>query len=258
MSKDVRWSEDEKPLHPTLDGLLLEEVTEKMSKSRGNVVNPDDIVAEYGADAMRLYEMFMGPLDKGAPWSTDAIPGVSRFLQRAYRLVMGDRNAQNAFSLVEGIGTPVQARLTAETIQGVTQDLEEMGFNTAISKLMVFVRDICKDAPLSRASAEAFLILLSPFAPHLAEELWEHVGNAPSIALQPWPTYDPVLIAKEEITIPLQVNGKLRSKIVVPADAGKEMILAVAQKDERVAEWLKGAAPRKVIYVEKKLVNFVV
>ena len=100
VSKDVRWSEDEKPLHPTLDGLLLEEVTEKMSKSRGNVVNPDDIIAEYGADAMRLYEMFMGPLDKGAPWATDAIPGVSRFLQRAYRLVIGDRNAQNAFSLV--------------------------------------------------------------------------------------------------------------------------------------------------------------
>ena len=258
VSKDVRWSEDEKPLHPTLDGLLLEEVTEKMSKSRGNVVNPDDIITEYGTDAMRLYEMFMGPLDKGAPWSTDSIPGVSRFLQRVYRLVIGDRDEHDTLSLVEGTGTPAQARLTAETIQGVTQDLEEMGFNTAISKLMVFARDICKEAPLPRASAEAFLMLLSPFAPHIAEELWEHVGNTPSIALQPWPTYDPVLIVKEEMTIPLQVNGKLRSKIVVPADASKETILAVAQKDEKVAEWLKGVTPRKVIYVEKKLVNFVV
>ena len=123
---------------------------------------------------------------------------------------------------------------------------------------MVFVRDICKGEPLPRASAEAFLLLLSPFAPHIAEELWEYLGNAPSIALQPWPAYDPALIVKEEMTIPLQVNGKLRSKIVVPADASKEAILAVAQKDEKVAEWLQGATLRKVIYVEKKLVNFVV
>ena len=257
-SKDVRWSEDGQPLHPTIEGLVLEEVTEKMSKSRGNVVNPDDIIVEYGTDAMRLYEMFMGPLDKGAPWSTESIPGVSRFLQRAYRLVVGDHDDNEPISLVEGSGTTRQARLTAETIQGVTQDLEEMGFNTAISKLMVFVRDICKDAPLPRASAEAFLRLLSPFAPHLAEELWKRIGKVPSIALEPWPTYDPALVVKEEMTIPLQVNGKLRSKVVVPADSSKEEILAAAQQDDKLLEWLKGATPRKVIYVEKKLVNFVV
>ncbi len=257
-SKDVRWSEDDTPLHPTLEGLVLEEVTEKMSKSRGNVVNPDDIIAEYGTDALRLYEMFMGPLDKGAPWSTDSIPGVSRFLQRAYRLFVKEGEDGESISLVEGKGTTRQARFTAETIHGVTQDLEEMGFNTAISKLMVFVRDICKDAPLPRESAEAFLLLLQPFAPHLAEEMWERMGNAPSIALQAWPTYDPALIVKEEIIIPLQVNGKLRSKIVVPADSSKDDILAVAQQDEKLLEWLNGATPRKVIYVEKKLVNFVV
>ena len=257
-SKDVRWSEDEKPFHPTIDSLMLEEVTEKMSKSRGNVVNPDDVIAEYGTDALRLYEMFMGPLDKGAPWSTDSIPGVSRFLQRAYRLLVGEQEGGESISLVEGSGTQEQARLTAETVQGVTQDLEEMGFNTAISKLMVFVRDICKNAPLPRVSAESFLLLLSPFAPHIAEELWVQIGNSPSIALQPWPTYDPALVVKEEMTIPLQVNGKLRSKIVVPADSSKDTILALAQEDEKIVEWLKGATPRKVIYVEKKLVNFVV
>jgi leucyl-tRNA synthetase len=257
-SKDVRWSEDDTPLHPTLEGLVLEEVTEKMSKSRGNVVNPDDIIAEYGTDALRLYEMFMGPLDKGAPWSTDSIPGVSRFLQRAYRLFVKEGEDGESISLVEGAGTTGQARFTAETIHGVTQDLEEMGFNTAISKLMVFVRDICKDAPLPRESAAAFLLLLQPFAPHLAEELWERMGHVPSIALQAWPTYDPALIVKEEIIIPLQVNGKLRSKIVVPADSSKDDILAVAQQDEKLLEWLNGATPRKVIYVEKKLVNFVV
>ncbi|MDT7043313.1 leucine--tRNA ligase [Candidatus Nitronereus thalassa] len=256
-AKDVRWSEEEQPLHPTIEGLQLEEVTEKMSKSRGNVVNPDDIITEYGTDALRLYEMFMGPLDKGAPWSTDSIPGVSRFLQRAYRLFMGDREDET-ISLVEGTGTPEQARLTAETIQGVSLDLESMGFNTAISKLMVFVRDICKDAPLPRASGETFLMLLSPFAPHIAEELWARIGHSSSIALQPWPTYDSSLIVKEEMTIPLQVNGKLRSKIVVPADSSQEDIVARAQEDDKVLEWLKGAPPRKVIYVEKKLVNFVV
>ena len=226
-----------------------------MSKSRGNVVNPDDIIAEYGTDALRLYEMFMGPLDKGAPWSSESIPGVARFLQRAYRLVCGDKEQE---PVVEGSGTSDQARLTARTIQGVTQDLEEMSFNTAISKLMVFVRDITKEGPLPRASVEPFVLLLSPFAPHLAEELWEELGHAPSLGHQAWPAFDPALAAHEELTIPLQVNGKLRSKIQVPADARKDEILELAHADKKLAEWLQGTTPRKVIYVEKKLVNFVV
>ena len=255
VSQDVRWSGEGTPWHPTLDGLVLEEVTEKMSKSRGNVVNPDEIIAEYGTDALRLYEMFMGPLDKGAPWSPESIPGVVRFLQRASRLVLGE---EERVPVVEGNGTPNQARLTARTIQGVTQDIEEMSFNTAISKLMVFVRDMTKDGPLPRASAEAFVLLLSPFAPHLAEELWEGLGHAPSLAHQAWPVFDPALVVREELTIPLQVNGKLRSKIQVPADAKKDEILELAQKDKKLGEWLQGTTPRKVIYVEKKLVNFVV
>lgn len=258
-SQDVRWSEQGVPLHPTIEGLALEQVTEKMSKSRGNVVNPDDVIAEYGADAMRLYEMFMGPLDKGAPWSTESIPGVSRFLHRAYRLLTIDHGQDGAPApTVEGSGTPEQARLTARTVQGVTQDLEDMSLNTAIAKLMVFVRDITKDGPLPRASAEACVLLLSPFAPHVAEELWEGMGNAPSLAHQAWPTFDPDLVTHGEMTIPLQVNGKLRSRIRVPTDANKEAVLDLARSDGKVLEWLKGATPRKVIYVEKKLVNFVV
>ncbi|MXX11149.1 MAG: leucine--tRNA ligase [Nitrospira sp. SB0667_bin_9] len=250
-SQDVRW-EKGTPLHPVLDGLVLEEVTEKMSKSRGNVVNPDEIIAGYGTDALRLYEMFMGPLDKGAPWSSESIPGVARLLQRAYRLVAGED------AIIEGNGTPGQARLTARTIQGVTQDLEEMSFNTAISKLMVFVRDITKDGPLPRTSAESFVRLRAPFAPHLAEELWEDLGHAPSLAHQPWPAFDPALVVNEELTIPLQVNGKLRSKIQVPAGAQKDEILELAHADKKLGEWLQGTTPRKVIYVEKKLINFVV
>lgn len=258
-SQDVQWSERGVPLHPTIEGLALEQVTEKMSKSRGNVVNPDDVIAEYGADAVRLYEMFMGPLDKGAPWSTESIPGVSRFLQRAYRLLRIDHGRDAAPTpVVEGSGTPEQARLTARTVQGVTQDLDAMSLNTAIAKLMVFVRDITKDGPLPRASAEAFVLLLSPFAPHVAEELWEGMGNAPSLAHHAWPTCDPDLVTHEDMTIPLQVNGKLRSKIRVPADANEEAVLDLARGDAKISEWLKGATPRKVIYVEKKLVNFVV
>ena len=256
---DVRKNEHDQPIHPTMSGLLLEEVTEKMSKSRGNVVNPDDVIRDYGTDAMRLYEMFMGPLEKGAPWSAESIPGMYRFLQRAYRLIRGDTDEPNASAhIIDGAGTIDQARLTARTIQGVTQDIEEMGFNTAISKLMVFVRDIARDSPTPRLSAEAFVIMLSPFAPHVAEELWESLGHAPSVAHQPWPNYDPALIASPDMTIPLQINGKLRSKIQIAADSNKDAVLALAHKDEKLQEWLQGKTPRKVIYVEKKLVNFVV
>ena len=180
---------------------------------------------------------------------------MARLLQRAYRLVLGENEP---VPVVEGNGTPEQARLTARTIQGVTQDLEEMSFNTAISKLMVFVRDITKAGPLPRASAESFVLLLSPFAPHLAEELWEGLGQAPSLAHQAWPAFDPALVVHEELTIPLQVNGKLRSKIQVRADAEKDEILELAHADKKLGEWLQGTTPRKVIYVEKKLVNFVV
>ena len=258
-SHDVRWSEADRPLHPTIDGLVLEEVTEKMSKSRGNVVNPDEMIAEYGTDALRLYEMFMGPLEKGAPWSSDSIPGVARFLQRAFRLVCGEEGqAGPGVPVVDGQGTPNQARLTARTVQGVTQDLEAMRLNTAIAKLMVFAREITKDGPLPRVSAEVFVLVLSPFAPHLAEELWERLGHATSLAHQAWPAFDPALAAQEALTIPLQINGKLRSRIQVPADAHKDDILERARNDDRVREGLKGATPRKVIYVEKKLVNFVV
>ncbi len=257
-AKDVQWNDQGQPTHPTLN-VVLEEVTEKMSKSRGNVVNPDDVIQEYGTDSMRLYEMFMGPLDKGAPWSADSIPGMYRFLQRAYRLIMSDpEQLASQAPLVEGVGTSEQARLTARTVQGVTQDLEAMGINTAISKLMVFVRDITKDGPLPRASAEVFVRLLSPMAPHLAEELWEALGHEASVAFQPWPEYDPTLIVSAEMTIPLQVNGKLRSKIQVPADWTKEQILTRAEQDPKVQESLQSKSPRKVIYVEKKLVNFVI
>jgi leucyl-tRNA synthetase len=257
-SEDVRWRDDGVPVHPSIEGLVLEEVTEKMSKSRGNVVNPDDVIAEYGTDAMRLYEMFMGPLDKGAPWSTESIPGVHRFLQRAYRLIVEEDGAGEALAeMPEGSGIDEQARLTAKTIQGVTDDIEEMQFNTAISKLMVFARDITKNAPLPRDIAETFVLLLSPFAPHLAEEFWQRLGHAESLAREAWPRADAALLVDDTVTLAVQVNGRRRAEIRVPADAGEAAIREAAIAEPNVARHLGGREPKKVIVVPGRLVNIV-
>jgi len=255
---DVRWSADGEPLHPSQDDLVLEEVVERMSKSRGNVVNPDEVVDRYGADSMRLYEMFLGPLDKDAPWSTDGIQGVYRLLQRAWRLLVDEEApGEPARALAPGAGTPEQARLTAVTIQGVTDDVEAMHFNTAISKLMVFARDSTRDAPLPRDAALAFVRLLAPFAPHLAEELWERLGHDRTIAYERWPEADPALLRAETVTIAVQVNGKRRDEIEVPAGADEAAVRAAALAAENVRRHLGGREPRKVIVVPGRLVNLV-
>jgi leucyl-tRNA synthetase len=257
-AEEVVWSDAGVPMHPTLAGLALEEVTEKMSKSRGNVVNPDDVIAEYGTDAMRLYEMFMGPLDKGAPWSTDSIPGVYRFLQRAYRLFIDDDlDGEKPATIVAGAGSEAQARLTAKTIVGVSEDIEETQFNTAISKLMVFVRDITKEGPLPRDAADSFLLLLSPFAPHLAEELWQRIGHTESLAREAWPAADAALLVEDTVTLAVQVNGKRRSEIHVASDADEAAIREAALAESAVIRHLDGREPKKVIVVPGRLVNVV-
>ena len=250
LASEVRWVGEE-PYHPDTD-LLLETVTEKMSKSRGNVVNPDEVVARFGTDAMRLYEMFMGPLEKGAPWSDEAIPGLHRFLQRAYRLVSGEEGAR-----VTGHGSDAQARLTAQTIQGVTDDVENMRFNTAISKLMVFARDVAQDGPLPDDSADAFVRMLSPFAPHLSEELWRSLGRDDSVAHAAWPEADPAWLVQESLTLAIQVNGKRRGEIEVSADADEATIRAAVLAEEPVQRHLAGREPKKVIVVPGRLVNVV-
>jgi leucyl-tRNA synthetase len=262
-----RWLEAERvlraadgtPVHPDDPDLVLEEVTERMSKSRGNVVNPDEVVAQYGADAFRLYELFMGPLEKGAPWSTDGIHGSFRFLQRAWRLLVNeDAPGEPVRALAEGDGTPGQARLTARTVAGVTEDLDALQLNTAIAKLMVWTRDIAKDQPVPRAGAEAFLRLLAPFAPHLAEELWARIGCASPVSLAPWPQADPALLAEETLRIVVQVNGKKRDEVVVPASADEAAHRAAALASERVRALLGDREPRKVVVVPGRLVNVVV
>ncbi len=245
--------------HAAIPGLELEEVIEKMSKSRGNVVNPDEVVAEFGADSLRLYELFLGPIDKEAPWTTEGILGVFRFLQRSWRMLVDeDAPGEPAHPLPEGTGTPAQARLLATTVQGVRDDVEAMRFNTAIAKLMVFVRDVAREAPIGRDAADAFVRLLAPFAPHIAEELWEKLGHRETIAYAPWPAADPALLIAETITIAVQVNGKRRAEVTVAADAGDDALRDAALADENVQRHLEGRAPRKVIVVKGRLVNIVV
>ncbi len=249
--RDVRFDSDGTPLHPTLDDLPLEEVTEKMSKSRGNVVSPDEVLEEFGADAMRLYELFMGPLEKGAPWSTDGIPGCYRFLQRAHRLLANG-------VLADGDGNEAQQRLTARTVAGVTADLEQMQPNTAIAKLMVWCRDIGREGDVARTHAESFLKLLAPFAPHLAEDLWRGLGHEASLAWEPWPEAAEDLLEEDTVTLAVQVNGKRRGEVTVAKDAEEAHVREAALADENVRRHVGDAEPRRVIVVPGRLVNIVV
>jgi len=256
--QQIRRAPDGTPLHPTIDDLPLEEVIERMAKSRGNTVSPDEVIAEFGADSMRLYELFMGPLEKGAPWSTDGIPGCLRFLQRSYRLFVDeDARASPTRTLAPGMGTPEQARLTAQTIAGVTEDMDAVQPNTAIAKLMVWARDIAKDAPLPREAGEAFLRMLSPFAPHLADELWARLGHGREVVLEAWPVADAALLVADTVQLPVQVNGKLRDTIEVAAGASEDAIRAAALAAPNVARHLAGRAPKKVIVIPGRLVNVV-
>ena len=211
---------------------------------------------QFGVDAVRLYEMFMGPLEAMKPWSTRGVEGITRFLDRVWRLMVNEGGGLSR-AVIEAEPSLEQRRLLHQTIKKVTEDLEELRFNTAIAQMMVFTNEMTKLEKRPRALLEPFVLLLSPFAPHIAEELWERLGKAPSVAKELWPQYDPALVASERLTIPIQVNGKLRSKIEVPADSSEEQVVRLARQDAKLAEWLQGKQPRKVIYVEKKLVNFV-
>ncbi len=259
-TSDVVWK-DEKPYHPET-GEELNVVTAKMSKSLGNVVNPDDVIHEWGADSMRLYEMYMGPLEAGKIWDTRAIVGVHRFLQRAWRMIVGDERDEGDFpvrpSLDEdrSVDEAVE-KLLHQTIKKVTEDIEGLAFNTAIAQMMTFVNEATKkpDA-LTRSQAERFVLILSPFAPHIAEELWERLGHGETLAYDVWPTYDEAMCAEETVEIPVQINGKLRARLHVSPDLPKEEMIAKAK--EAAAQRLEGKEIVKEIYVPGRLVNLVV
>jgi leucyl-tRNA synthetase len=236
-------------------GIVLGEDNQKMSKSRGNVVNPDEMIDRFGADAVRLYEMFMGPLEAMKPWSTRGVEGVTRFLERVWRLIVNDEGRLSA-AVVSANPTPEHQRILHQTIKKVTEDIEHLRFNTAISQMMVFTNEMTKLAQRPRALIEPFLLILSPFAPHLTEELWSVLGHQPSISGHAWPLFDPALTVSDRLTIPVQVNGKLRGKLEVGADAARDEVERLARME--AAEWLQGREPKKIVYVEKKLINFVI
>jgi leucyl-tRNA synthetase len=238
----------------------LEARAYKMSKSRGNVINPDQVVNEYGADSMRLYEMFMGPLEATKPWSMRGVEGVHRFLSRVWRLLIDDRAEEMKFSdAVKDVEPDRETqRLLHITIKRVTQDLEELRFNTAIAAMMEFSNHLTGLKVRPRKVLETLVLILSPFAPHLAEELWSALGHNPTLAYQPWPQFDEALTKSDQVEVPIQVNGKLRARITVPADIDDESLRKLALADERVQVLIAGKQVKKVIVVPKKLVNIVI
>ena len=233
------------------DGEALVEFPAKMSKSLRNVVNPDDVIREYGADSMRMYEMFMGPLEATKPWSTKGVEGVFRFLKRAWRLV-----AQS--EIVDAPCTPEQLRVLHATIRKVSQDLDTFNFNTAISQLMIFLNEFSKCDRVPREAAEKFVLLLSPFAPHIGEELWSMLGHAETLAYEPWPVWDEKVLEVNEVEILVQVLGKPKARLMMPVDADQEAAAKLALAAPEVQAALGGKPVRKVIYVPKRLVNIVI
>jgi leucyl-tRNA synthetase len=226
----------------------LERIVAKMSKSLRNVVSPDDVIAEYGADTTRLYEAFMGPVTASAPWNPRDLSGVHRFLQRAWRLFDG------GFADTEDAETE---RAIHASIKKVSRDLEKMANNTAIASLMEFVNTATKGGgSITRSQAERFALLLEPFAPHMAEEMWSMCGHPQTCAREAWPEWDESLLAVETVELPIQVNGKLRTRISIAANATEEAIEAAAV--EAAAEHLEGKSVRKVIVVPGRMVNLVV
>jgi len=241
-------------------GMILGENGEKMSKSRGNVVNPEQVVNDRGADALRLYEMFMGPLEQVKPWQTSGVEGVYRFLSRVWRMIVDDRAEQVQLdSSVQDVpATPDQLRILHKTIRAVTDDIERMAFNTAISRMMEFTNGMSDQEVRAKSVLEQFVLLLSPFAPHIAEELWFALGHTTTLAYEPWPVADPRWLIEDSVEVPVQVNGKLRSRLVVPAGTTAEVLQATAEADETVRRQLEGKTVVKVIVVPGRLVNFVV
>jgi leucyl-tRNA synthetase len=233
---------------------------EKMSKSRGNVINPDDVVKDYGADSLRLYEMFMGPLEQVKPWSMSGVEGVYRFLARVWRIVTDEEADELRLNAAVQDVAPSEdiERLLHKTIKAVTEDIEKMSFNTAISRMMEFSNALSPLEVRPKSALDTLVLLLSPFAPHIAEELWELLGHDTTLAYEPWPKYDAAKLVESEVEVPVQVNGKLRAKIRVPAGSDNAAIEAAAKANETIAANLEGKTIVKSIIVPGRLVNFVV
>ncbi len=231
-------------------GMILGEDGEKMSKSRGNVINPDSVVDQYGADTLRLYEMFMGPLERTKPWSMNGVKGVYNFISKAYKTF-----ANTEFYKEDSEET---LKLLHKTIKKVTEDIEGMKFNTAISQMMIFTNHCSKVKAFSKETASLFAQILAPYTPHASEEIWQIAGNKESLSYTQWPSYNEELVTENSITMAVQVMGKTRGTITVPADISKEDFLAAAKNDEKILKYIEGKTIVKEIYVPGKICNFVV
>jgi leucyl-tRNA synthetase len=238
-------------------GTILGEDSRKMSKSRGNVVNPDDVVLRYGADAVRLFEMFMGPLEDVKPWSTRGVEGVFRFLNRVWRLYVTEEGTLEPGVKEVQVSDDLQ-RLYHFTVKKIGEDIEALRFNTAISQMMIFVNEVMKSESRPRQLLEPFVLLLAPFAPHIAEELWEKLGHTASLAREPWPLFEPEKLRRATVDVVIQVNGKVRGKIEVPVDSSDSDLQDLAVAEESVKKHLEGKSVMKTIVVRNKLVNLVV
>jgi len=234
----------------------LAESVEKMSKSLKNVVNPDEVIAQYGADTFRLYEMFMGPLEASKPWNTRDVPGAHRFLNRVWRMILGDEDNRPLMS--DQSGAEEVERALHRLIRKVGEDIESMKFNTAIAAMMDFVNTVFRVGAVSREQCGRFVLVLAPFAPHIAEELWQRLGHDRSLSREPWPAYDEAMLADETLHLGVQVNGKLRGRITVAAGASSDEVLQAALADPKIAAAVKGRNVVKKIVVPGKLVSLVV
>lgn len=254
---DIGVVNTNEPFHKLVNqGMILGTNNEKMSKSRGNVINPDDIVNEFGADTLRMYEMFMGPLEATKPWNTNGVEGVYRFLARVWRLFVDD-NGKLHERIQDVPGDESFRRTWHKSLKKVGEDYEALRFNTAISQMMIFVNDAYKAEALPKEAMKHFVQMLSPIAPHISEELWEKLGGTGSISYEPWPAYDPALVVDAEVEIVVQVNGKIADRVKVAADLDEAGLQAVAMDLEKVQALIAGKTVRKVVAVKGKLVNIV-
>jgi leucyl-tRNA synthetase len=238
-------------------GIILGEDSRKMSKSRGNVINPDEVVKLYGADSLRLFEMFMGPFEEMKPWSMRGVEGVHRFLNRVWRLFITEDDNLDPNLQTSPVTDELQ-RIYHYTIKKIGDDIDELKFNTAISQMMIFVNEVMKSDARPRQLLEPFVLLLSPFAPHIAEELWRRLGHDATLAYEPWPEYDPAMLRRSTVEVVVQVNGKVRSRLEVPSGTPEKTLEELALADADVQRHTEGKKVLKVIVVKNRLVNLVV
>ncbi|HPP39339.1 MAG TPA: class I tRNA ligase family protein, partial [Candidatus Kapabacteria bacterium] len=238
-------------------GLILGEDGRKMSKSLGNVVNPDEVINEYGADSLRLFEMFLGPLEASKPWSSKGIEGVNRFLNRVWRMIL-DEDGNLSPTVVDAPLNDEQEYVLNYTIKKVQEDIENLSFNTAIAQMMIFVNEFYKYETKPKEAMKKFVLCLAPFAPHIAEELWQRLGETQSIVFAEWPEFDEAKTVRQTIEFVVQVCSKIRARLQIKLDASEDEVKQIVLDNEQVKKYVGGKAIKKIIFVPNKLINIIV